>query len=360
MPVAHAQDVVAECPGVKVVIDGKITTYSDVPLSVNGSTLLPLRAILANLGVQNDDRHIIWNDTEKSVTIHKDSTKIYLKQDSKTAYVNDSPVTLDAAAMLYAKNGRIYIPARFVAQALGKKVFWDGSAKCVLIRDEKDYNSVKAVLDKVNEAGKAINKMKFTTDIKLDMDAAGTKLTTDISGSGEFDKGRKVMHMNLSAKMLNQDVNYEYYFLNNTVYMKISLMGDKWNKLPFPEGQLDKMFESNYNAAPEANDTLCAGLVIEQGANANELVLKGDVYYDELMKALDSTGGNNSMIQDMEFDRYYLEMTVDKNTNLVTKAYIDITMKVKANGTEQKVSEQVYCSYEYTDRFDIAVPEDLE
>lgn len=140
---SYAESGITESPNIKVVIDGKLGTYTDIPIIVNGRTLLPLRAILTNLGVQNDDQHIIWNSTEKSVTIIKDSTTIKLTQGENVAYVNNTPVTLDVAPLIYSKNGRTYIPVRFVAQCLGEKVDWDGTNKVVSISKMQSIQEVK-------------------------------------------------------------------------------------------------------------------------------------------------------------------------------------------------------------------------
>lgn len=133
--IVYADDGVVEVPDIKVIINGKNVIFSDVIISSNGRTLLPLRALLTNLGVQNDDEHIIWNASEKSVTIIKESIKIKLVQGNNLAYVNDIPITLDVPPIGYSKNGRTYIPARFVAQSLGKAVDWDSNTKSVIIND---------------------------------------------------------------------------------------------------------------------------------------------------------------------------------------------------------------------------------
>ncbi len=73
--ISRADDGITEVPGVKVSIDGRNITFSDVVISSKGKTLLPLSELLASLGVPNDNDHIIWNGTEKSVTIIKDSIK---------------------------------------------------------------------------------------------------------------------------------------------------------------------------------------------------------------------------------------------------------------------------------------------
>lgn len=134
---SNAADNLVEVPDVKVIINGQNVAFSDVILSSGGRTLLPLRSLLASLGVQNDDEHILWDSTEKSVTIIKDATKIKLFQGNDTAYVNDVPVKLDVAPVGYSKNGKTYIPVKFVAQSLGKIVEWDGGAKSVFINDPK-------------------------------------------------------------------------------------------------------------------------------------------------------------------------------------------------------------------------------
>lgn len=84
-----ASDNVAESKDIKIVINGKTGTYSDVPLIVNGRTMLPLREVLTNLGIQNDDEHIIWNGSKKCVTVKNDSKKIYLEVGNVKASVND-------------------------------------------------------------------------------------------------------------------------------------------------------------------------------------------------------------------------------------------------------------------------------
>jgi len=154
---AYADGSIVEVPDVKIVIDGEEVSYEDVTISVNGSIMLPLRALLTDLGIENDDSHIIWNGTEKSVTIVKDSIRVKLTQGDTTAYVNDMPITLDAAPVGYNKNQRTYIPVRFAAQSLGKKVDWDNEGKCVIISSgtsdetEGKQDESKGVEDTVKE-----------------------------------------------------------------------------------------------------------------------------------------------------------------------------------------------------------------
>jgi len=70
--IVHAEQVniVQERPDLNILIHGNLGDYADIPIMINERTLLPLRAILVELGVPNDDDHIIWNSEERSVRIN--------------------------------------------------------------------------------------------------------------------------------------------------------------------------------------------------------------------------------------------------------------------------------------------------
>ncbi|HEX9059628.1 MAG TPA: cohesin domain-containing protein [Clostridia bacterium] len=131
-----------EAPDVKVVIDNKPQELTNVPLIVSGRTLLPLRSLLTSLGVQNDDSHIIWNGKDNSVTVVKDSTKIYLQVGNLSATVNSAPIKLDASPVNY--KSRVYIPVRFVAQSLGYSISWNGDTRTASIDTKTTSTSTPA------------------------------------------------------------------------------------------------------------------------------------------------------------------------------------------------------------------------
>lgn len=128
-----AEGAPTELPDVKIIVDNEQKLFTDIPISVNGNTLLPLRQSLTYLGVQNDDGHIIWNQSDKSVTIKHNGMEIYLKVYDDKAKVNGKEITLPAASTIYKEH--TYIPVRFVAEALSKKVTWDGSTKTIYIAE---------------------------------------------------------------------------------------------------------------------------------------------------------------------------------------------------------------------------------
>jgi hypothetical protein len=138
----YAGDKIVEAPNIKIIIDEEVINCDDVPIIINGRTMLPVRAILTKLGVQNDDNHIIWDRNERSVTIFKDTIKIKLLEGNNTAIINNELVTLDAAPITYSKNSRIYVPIRFIAQAINKAVVWEQSTNSVYIHRMLSQNEI--------------------------------------------------------------------------------------------------------------------------------------------------------------------------------------------------------------------------
>jgi hypothetical protein len=87
---------------------------------------VPLLAIFEALGVD-----VKWDGTTKNVTSTKGQAVIHLNVGVRTAYKDGTPITLDVPAKIV--NGRTLVPLRFVSEALGAKVAWDGNTQTVAI-----------------------------------------------------------------------------------------------------------------------------------------------------------------------------------------------------------------------------------
>lgn len=111
---------------VKVYLDGNMLGFDQSPIIEDGRTLAPLRAIFEALGADVD-----WDNQTRTVTAQKEQLKIDLQIGSKEAYVNNQPVELDVPGRII--NDRTLVPLRFISEALGAKVDWDGSARTVWI-----------------------------------------------------------------------------------------------------------------------------------------------------------------------------------------------------------------------------------
>lgn len=117
---AHAADAIS------LKVDGKALFVSQPPVIKEGRTLVPMRDIFEALGATVD-----WNGSQKTVTAKQAATTIQLQIGSKTAKINSKSVTLEVAAQTV--NNKTMVPLRFISEALGAKVIWNGHANSVAI-----------------------------------------------------------------------------------------------------------------------------------------------------------------------------------------------------------------------------------
>ena len=107
-------------------MDGQSYNTDAAPFISNGRTLVPVRYLAEALGAQTN-----WDATTQKITITKGSTTIELTINSATITTNGKAGKLDAAPLLV--NGRTYLPARYIAEALGYTVEWNATAQTVNI-----------------------------------------------------------------------------------------------------------------------------------------------------------------------------------------------------------------------------------
>lgn len=74
---------------------------------------------------------IAWNGATSTATLTTEDTEIRITVGAVTATVNGQAVTLDAPAFI--ENDRTYMPVRFVAETLGAAVAWDGATSTATI-----------------------------------------------------------------------------------------------------------------------------------------------------------------------------------------------------------------------------------
>lgn len=111
------------------------------PVIDNGSTLLPIRAIVEAMG-----GYITWEAGEQRITMVVNGRSIiHMILGNKTAQVNLVNKPLNVPAKII--NGRTMVPVRFVSENLGCTVDWDGATKTVTI------NYTENPADKTNWTG---------------------------------------------------------------------------------------------------------------------------------------------------------------------------------------------------------------
>lgn len=93
--------------------------------------LVPMRNIFEELGAD-----VKWDEASKQVTATKGDTTIVLTVGSKKATINGQVVEFDIETQI--RNGRTYVPVRFVSEALQAEVTWDTNERVVRITKEPE------------------------------------------------------------------------------------------------------------------------------------------------------------------------------------------------------------------------------
>ncbi len=103
-----------------VTLDGNKMTFDVPPVIENGRILVPMAAIFRSMGAT-----VEWNESTRTVTAVRGTTKVILPINSYTPTVNGTVWKLDVPAKIVGN--RTLAPLRFVGEALGGTVNWDAA-----------------------------------------------------------------------------------------------------------------------------------------------------------------------------------------------------------------------------------------
>ncbi len=111
----------------------KETVIDVAPFIDDGRTMIPLRGLLEEM-----DAAITWDGTKRKIGITTDKVTIELQIMNDLCYVTDSKYgrvryTLDVPPVI--RDGRTFIPVRFVTEQLGYNVTWESDTQTVKITE---------------------------------------------------------------------------------------------------------------------------------------------------------------------------------------------------------------------------------
>ncbi len=137
-----------------IVNDAVIKTDS---VTVNDTTLVPLRALMESTGAQ-----VKWHEQDYKIDVIKGDKTLYLQIDRGHMLIGDKKVDLLAAPILY--NGdTTYAPLRAVCEAFDFVVDWDEDTKTILITDPQGcvYVDIMGISNKQLVESGAMSKDEF-------------------------------------------------------------------------------------------------------------------------------------------------------------------------------------------------------
>lgn len=120
-----------------VTLDGKTIGFDVQPfIDENGRTQVPLRFIAEQMGAT-----VTWqpDGQQNTIQIDKGGTTILSKIGDKIMTINGQAKTLGTSPFI--KDGRTFVPVRFISEALGATVSWDGNTRTVTIATGAAVNS---------------------------------------------------------------------------------------------------------------------------------------------------------------------------------------------------------------------------
>ncbi len=181
----------------QVILDGQRIDFDVQPVIENGRTLVPLRAIFEALGA-----NVQWEGSTQTVTATKNGTEIKLIIGGQ-AFKNGQTVNLDVPAKIVS--GRTMVPLRFVSEALGARVNWNGATQTIAISSsgQKISSSTNKGVDRSKFKGKgngypvtlyignlsfngSLSRMNTATDQEIEQ---AIKEALDEMGLNELDIG---------------------------------------------------------------------------------------------------------------------------------------------------------------------------
>ncbi|MFC9539965.1 copper amine oxidase N-terminal domain-containing protein [Lysinibacillus sp. NPDC056959] len=120
---------------------GNSTVYASVTENyiyngkvVNGRLYAPIRAVSEKIKAQ-----VNWNGATKTATLIKDKKVIKMTLGSKILKVNNEEIQMDVSLLL--DNGSIFLPIRFIGDALEYKTNWNKNNRIGSLYSEQEQSS---------------------------------------------------------------------------------------------------------------------------------------------------------------------------------------------------------------------------
>lgn len=121
-----------------IIIDGEtITIPAEMGkvCEVDDRTFVPVRFVTEYLGCT-----VVYQEEQQSATITDPKSEIYyfmMAGDDRLFVLPGAVVLMDTKVFINNEEGRMYVPVRFLAEALGYTVDWDDATQTVTLTSAK-------------------------------------------------------------------------------------------------------------------------------------------------------------------------------------------------------------------------------
>jgi len=222
--------------GIKVYINDEQLFFDVSPTNINGTTLVPMRAIFEELGA-----NVVWDSQSKTITGTKGDTVITLKINSSTATKNDQTVNLSVPVKLIKDS--TMVPLRFISESFDCEVLWDRNTKNIDITAADVYGRNNPAPIGTEQTIKISNySQEYTANLKVNSIIRGDAAWDEIYKTNKFNaepaSDTEYIIINITATIADIKDNsavtffhldFDCFSKNNTEYSYVSVV------IPDPE-----------------------------------------------------------------------------------------------------------------------------
>lgn len=172
--------------GTSVELNGQPLMTSVAPIRNKGVTLVPMRDIFEALGAT-----VNYNSLTRGIIAQRNSTTVGLQIGNRRASINGQDLRLNQPPVIVS--GSTLVPLRFVSEALGANVSWNGARQLVSIQQA---GSSVASYRRINIPSGAVVPVTLDTALSSDKSRTGDVFTatvkSDAPGDSEFPAGTRI------------------------------------------------------------------------------------------------------------------------------------------------------------------------
>ncbi len=110
-------------------VNNAVYQMAAAPYLDGGRVMTPYQGVAAAFGIEQ--KNILWDSRTNTMKIHTDIHELEFIVGEKVLYVNDRPLQMDVPPAV--RDGQIFLPVKWVAEALGYALAWDAKSLSILL-----------------------------------------------------------------------------------------------------------------------------------------------------------------------------------------------------------------------------------
>ena len=340
---------------IHIIYNDTPVTYDDVkPVNTDGRVMIPFRAALESMGATVD-----YDDATRHVTASKGTKTIDFTLMDTTINVDDngakSTVTMDVPMIIV--EDRTLVPIRFMSNALGMQVGWDGDTETVVIADYDEYFA------NVDSLIPNIKKLQSIEGDDFDVSIADVEVSSEDEGSTTNFKGSATVSdkngasvdgtMTITNGGDTYEVPMKIIYKDGTLYLNIDageafdLPLTGWYSINladiYGEQAADLMQAASQSDSSDITAMLKSMVTTEGDAQFEQITnvaaaLDAMEYIDKCVKIEEKDNGSTASV---ELDKKGMEEFLGYSLDM----YDDVTIKASVDYTDEQANSTLEFSF---------------